>query len=64
MIAMPEIHYKSLNRYIDKLIADSEGAGTNRQAPAPVYLIFGEEFLCKIVFEKLLKRSCLQAQKA
>jgi len=52
---MPEIHYKSLNRYFDKLIADPEGPGTNRQAPAPVYLIFGEEFLCKSVFDKLLK---------
>jgi DNA polymerase-3 subunit delta len=52
---MTEIHYKSLNHYFDKLMADAEEAGTNRQAPAPVYLIFGEEFLCKSVFEKLLK---------
>jgi DNA polymerase-3 subunit delta len=55
MIAMPEILYKSLNRYFDKLIADSEGSGTNRPAPAPVYLIFGEEFLCTKVLEKLVK---------
>jgi DNA polymerase-3 subunit delta len=52
---MPEIHYKSLNRYFDALNADPEGAGAKRQAPAPVYLIFGEEFLCRNVFEKLLK---------
>ena len=52
---MAEIHYNSLNPYFAKLIADPEGLGTNRQAPAPVYLIYGEEFLCKRVFEKLLK---------
>jgi DNA polymerase-3 subunit delta len=49
-----EIHYKSLNLYFEKLTVDAEGTGTTRPLSAPVYLIFGEEFLCRSVLEKLL----------
>ena len=52
---MAEIHYRSLNRYFDRLIADSEETGSTQPAAESVFLIFGEEFLCKSVFQKLLK---------
>ena len=53
---MPEIHYKSIQPYLDQLNPDAAGVGSNQRVePAPVYLIFGEEFLCKTVFNQLLK---------
>ncbi len=53
---MPEIHYKSIHNYLNKLSPDSEEVRARQPVvPAPVYLIFGEEFLCKTVFKQLLK---------
>lgn len=46
---MPEISYKEVETYLQSLL-DKKGKG----AFAPVCLIFGEEFLCKTVFDKLL----------
>lgn len=46
---MPEIHYKSLKKYLNDLIA-----GPEKQF-APVYLIFGEELLVKTAFDDLLE---------
>jgi DNA polymerase-3 subunit delta len=46
---MPEINYKEVDDYLQSL-TDKKGKG----AFAPVCLIFGEEFLCKSVFEKVL----------
>jgi DNA polymerase-3 subunit delta len=46
---MPEIHYKSLKKYLNDLIAVPE------KQLAPVYLIFGEELLVKTAFDDLLE---------
>ena len=54
LIDVAEIHYKSLDRYFEKLNADAEETGSKRPSPAPVYLIFGEEFLCRTVLKDLL----------
>ena len=46
---MPEIHYKSLKKYLKDLNVDPE------KQFAPVYLIFGEELLVKTAFDELLE---------
>ena len=46
---MPEIHYKSLKKYLKDLNVDPE------KQFAPVYLIFGEELLVKTAFDDLLE---------
>ncbi|MFC1798747.1 DNA polymerase III subunit delta [Thermodesulfobacteriota bacterium] len=46
---MPEIKYNQLKEYLDKITDDPES-----NPFAPVYLIFGEELLCKNVFKDLL----------
>jgi DNA polymerase-3 subunit delta len=49
LLPMPEITYKEIDAHLKSL---SEKKG--EVAFAPVYLIFGEEFICQSVFEKLL----------
>ena len=52
---MPEINYKTLDTYLKDL---EKGSSTKEQnndvEPAPVYLIYGEEYFYKNAFEKLL----------
>jgi DNA polymerase-3 subunit delta len=54
-MAMPEIHYKTLDTYLNDL---KQGTVTkdesNKVGPAPVYLIYGEEYFYKIAYEKLI----------
>ena len=46
---MPEITHKEVDAHLHSLSAKKTGEGF-----APVYLIFGEEFICRSVFEKIL----------
>lgn len=49
---MAEIDYKSFDEYLEQLKAGTAG---QRDAPAPVYLIFGEALLRERVFQRLLE---------
>lgn len=55
---MPEIHYKSLRKYLKDLHADPE------KQFAPVYLFFGEELLVETAFNDLLEKMLPEAARS
>jgi DNA polymerase-3 subunit delta len=62
---MSEINYKILDTYLKDLKKGSATeAQNNHVEPAPVYLIYGEEYLYKIAYEKLLDALIPEASRA
>ena len=62
---MSEIKYKTLDTYLkDFQKGSATKAQNNHVEPAPVYLIYGEEYLYKIAYEKLLDALIPEASRA
>jgi DNA polymerase-3 subunit delta len=62
---MSEINYKTLDTYLKDLKKGSSTTVQNNHVePAPVYLIYGEEYLYKIAYEKLLDALIPEASRA
>ena len=54
---MTELNYKSLNDHLEELAPERQMEGSGRDRPLPaVYLIYGEEMLCKAAFKKVLDK--------
>ena len=52
---MVELNYKTISAYLNDLKKDRDRKDMSRDSrPAQVYLIYGEEVLCKAAFKKLL----------